>query len=140
VARRTRTTPTKTPSQPLPPYRVQLLDYALDNFKQLDGSVRQPVAKQLRKLETSPELGTPCENAAGIDLTGWLKLYLKTAGLRIIYAIIREATTATPATVDEQGLVDVLAIGPRDDLAAYRGAADELKRLGRHRSQRGGRQ
>jgi mRNA interferase RelE/StbE len=136
VARRTRATPTKTASQPLPPYRVQLLDYALDNFKRLDGSVRQPVAKQLRKLETSPELSTPCENAAGIDLTGWLKLYLKTAGLRIIYAIVREPTMSTPKTVEEQGIVDVLAIGPRDDLAAYRGAADELKRLGRHRSQR----
>jgi mRNA interferase RelE/StbE len=137
VARRTRATPSKTAPTQLPPYRVQLLDYALDNFKRLDGSVRLPVAKQLRKLETSPELGTPCENAAGIDLTGWFKLYLKTAGLRIIYTVVKEPATPTPAKAAEQGMVDVLAIGPRDDLAAYRGAADELKRLGRQRSQRG---
>jgi mRNA interferase RelE/StbE len=124
-------------SKVLPPYRVQLLDHAKQNFKDLDGSVRQPVAKQLRKPESSPQLGTPCENAGGIDLSGWLKLYLKTAGLRVIYAIIREPTAREPQTTDEQGLVDVLAIGPRSDLSAYREAADELKRLGRHRSQRG---
>ena len=124
-------------SSVLPPYRVQLLDHAKANFTDLDGSVRQPVAKQLRKLETSPQLGTPCENAAGIDLSGWLKLYLKTAGLRVIYAIVRDPTVREPKTTDEQGLVDVLAIGPRSDLSAYRGAEDELKRLGRHRSQRG---
>ena len=124
-------------SKVLPPYRVQLLDHAKHNFKDLDGSVRQPVAKQLRKLETRPQLGTRCENAAGIDLSGWLKLYLKTAGLRVIYAIVREPTVWQPKTTEEQGLVDVLAIGPRSDLSAYRGAEDELKRLGRHRSQRG---
>ncbi|MHB1474758.1 MAG: type II toxin-antitoxin system RelE family toxin [Dermatophilaceae bacterium] len=124
-------------SKVLPPYHVQLLDHAKANFTDLDGSVRQPVAKQLRKLETSPQLGTPCENAAGIDLSGWLKLYLKTAGLRVIYAIVRDPTVREPKTTDEQGLVDVLAIGPRSDLSAYRGAEDELKRLGRHRSQRG---
>jgi mRNA interferase RelE/StbE len=126
---------TSTPKV-LPPYRVQLLDHAKASFKDLDGSVRQPVAKQLRKLETSPRLGTPCENAAGIDLSGWLKIYLKTAGLRVIYAIVREPTVRGPKTTDEQGLVDVLAIGPRSDLSAYRAAEDELKRLGRHRSQR----
>jgi hypothetical protein len=88
-------------------------------------------------LETSRRLGTPCANAAGIDLGGWLKLYLKTAGLRVIYAIVREPTDWEPKSTDEQGLVDVLAIGPRSDLSAYIGAEDELRRLGRHRSQRG---
>ena len=58
-------------SKVLPPYRVQFLDHAKHNFKDLDGSVRQPVAKQLRKLETSPQLGTRCENAAGIAADRW---------------------------------------------------------------------
>lgn len=123
-------------SKGLTTYRVQFLDNARQNFMDLDGSVRKPVAKQLRKLETSPQLGTPCENAAGIDLSGWLKLYLKAAGLRVIYAIVREPTVSEPKTTDEQGIVDVLAIGPRSDLSAYRLAEAELKRLGRHRSQR----
>ena len=110
----------------LPPYRVQLLNHAKANFKDLDGSVRQPVAKQLRKLETSPQLGSPCENAAGIDLSGWRKLYLKTAGLRVIYAIVREPTAREPKSTDEQCLVEVLAIGPRSDLSAYRRAGKSV--------------
>ncbi|HUW78324.1 MAG TPA: hypothetical protein VMV52_06195 [Candidatus Nanopelagicaceae bacterium] len=118
----------------MPRYRVQLLDFARQNLKELDGSTRKLVAKQLRKLEISPELGTPCENSAGIDLTGWLKVYLKSAGLRIIYQIVEKPSHKNSESPEIQGVVDVLAIGPRNDLAVYRNAAQELKRLGRHRS------
>jgi len=120
----------------MPRYRVQLLGFARENLKELDGSTRKLVAKQLRKLEINPELGTPCENSAGIDLTGWLKIYLKSAGLRIIYQIVEKPTRENPEKSEEQGLVDVLAIGPRNGLAVYQNAAQELKRLGRHRVHR----
>jgi mRNA interferase RelE/StbE len=118
----------------MPRYRVQLLDFARQDLKELDGSTRKLVVKQLRKLEISSELGTPCENSAGIGLTGWLKIYLKSAGLRIIYQIVKKPSRENSERPEDQGVVDVLAIGPRNDLAVYRNAAQELKRLGRHRS------
>ncbi len=118
----------------MPRYRVQLLDFARENLKELDGSTRKLVAKQLRKLEISPELGTPCKNSVGIDLTGWLKIYLKSTGLRIIYQIVKEPSRENSEKPEDQGIVHVLAIGPRNDLAVYQNAAQELKRLGRHRS------
>lgn len=37
---------------------------------------------------------------------------------------------------EDQGIVHVLAIGPRNDLAVYQNAAQEPKRLSRHRSPR----
>lgn len=118
----------------MPRYKVQLLAFARENLKELDGSTGKLVAKQLRKLEVSPELGTPCENSAGFDLTGWLKIYLKSTGLRIIYQIVMMPSRANSEKPEDQGVVDVLAIGPRHDLTVYRNAAHELRRLGRHRS------
>lgn len=90
-------------------YSVTLTADAADDFRRLDGSLKQPVAKQLKKLETSPLLGEHLGNKAGLDLTGYYKLYAAKKGIRIVYRII-----------EQEVIVEVVAIGKREDLAVYR--------------------
>lgn len=99
-------------------YSVVLTAGAAEDFRQLDGSLKEPVVKQLRKLETSPRLGEHLGNRAGLDLTGYYKLYAAKKSIRIVYRII-----------DQEILVEVVAIGRREDLADYQ---ETLKRL-KHR-------
>ena len=96
-------------------YRVTLTADAADDFRRLDGSLKQLVAKQLKKLETSPLLGEHLGNKAGLDLTGYYKLYAAKKSVRIVYRIIAEEV-----------IVEVVAIGKREDLAVYESA---LKRI-----------
>ena len=97
------------------PYKVILTTAAANDFRHLDGSLKKSVAKQLRKLETSPLLGEHLGNMAGLDLTGYYKLYAAKKGVRIVYRII-----------EQEVIVVVLAIGKREDLAVYK---TSLKRI-----------
>lgn len=90
-------------------YSVTLTADAADDFRRLDGSLKQPVAKQLKKLETSPLLGEHLGNKAGLDLTGYYKLYAAKKDIRIVYRII-----------EQEEIVEVVAIGKREELAVYR--------------------
>jgi len=72
------------------PYRVTLTADAADDFRRLDGSLKQPVANQLKKLATSPLLGEHLGNKAGLDLTGYYKLYVAKKSVRIVYRVIAE--------------------------------------------------
>lgn len=99
------------------PYKVILTAGAAEDFRRLDGSLKKPVATQLRKLETSPRLGEHLGNRAGLDLTGYYKLYAAKKAIRIVYRIL-----------DQEILVEVVAIGKREDLAVYRDALNRLKR------------
>lgn len=96
-------------------YRVRLTADAAEDFRRLDGSLKQPVAKQLKKLETSPLLGEHLGNKAGLDLTGYYKLYAAKKGVRIVYRII-----------EQEVIVEVMAIGKREELAVYQ---TSLKRV-----------
>jgi mRNA interferase RelE/StbE len=97
------------------PYRVTLTADAAADFRGLDGSLKQPVAKQLKKLETAPLLGEHLGNKAGLDLTGYYKLYAAKKAVRIVYRII-----------EQQIIVEVVAIGKRENLAVYQ---TTLKRI-----------
>ncbi len=88
---------------------------AADDFRRLDGSLKKPVAKQLKKLATAPLLGEHLGNTAGLDLTGYYKLYAAKKTVRIVYRIL-----------EQEVIVDVVAIGKREDLAVYQTA---LKRI-----------
>ena len=97
------------------PYKVTLTADAADDFRRLDGSLKKPVAKQLKKLETSPLLGEHLGNKAGLDLTGYYKLYAAKKGVRIVYRVI-----------EQDVIVEVAAIGKRENLAVYQ---TSLKRI-----------
>lgn len=96
-------------------YSVTLTAEAADDFRHLDGSLRISVAKQLRKLETSPLLGEHLGNRAGLNLTGYYKLYAAQKGIRIVYRII-----------EQKVIVEVVAIGKREDMSVYK---TSLKRI-----------
>lgn len=88
------------------PCKVTLTANAADDFRCLDGSLKQPVAKQLKKLETSPLLGEHPGNKADLNLTGYYKLYAAPKTVGIVYRII-----------EQKVVVAVVAIGKREDLA-----------------------
>jgi mRNA interferase RelE/StbE len=99
------------------PYKVVLTADATQDFRNLDKSVKDQVARQLKKLETSPELGEHLGRKGGLDLTGYYKLYAARKAIRIIYRI-----------VELEVLVEVVAIGKREDMAVYREAVRRLLR------------
>jgi len=93
------------------PYKVVLTAQATQDFRLLDGSVKEQVARQLRKLETAPLLGEHLGNRGGFDLTGYYKLYAARKAIRIVYRI-----------VEDEVIVEVVAIGKREDFEVYREA------------------
>ena len=99
------------------PYKVVLTADAAQDFRSLDKSVKDQVARQLKKLGTSPELGEHLGRKAGLDLTGYYKLYAARKAIRIIYRI-----------VELEVIVEVVAIGKREDMAVYREAVRRLLR------------
>lgn len=97
-------------------YSVVLTAAAAEDFRRLDGSLKEPVAKQLRKLETAPRLGEHLGNRADLDLTGYYKLYAAKKSIRIVYRIL-----------NQEILVEVVAIGKREDLAVYQETLERVK-------------
>jgi mRNA-degrading endonuclease RelE of RelBE toxin-antitoxin system len=97
-------------------FRVALERAAVEGLADLKPE-QQQIYKALKKLETSPELGEPLGRRGDINLTGCRKLVLANRRIRIIYRI-------------EDDFVRVVVIGKREDLAVYRLAQDELRRLG----------
>lgn len=93
------------------PYKVILTAQATQDFRILDGSVKEQVVRQLRKLETAPLLGEHLGNRGGLDLTGYYKLYAARKAIRIVYRI-----------VETEVIVEVVAIGKREDFEVYREA------------------
>jgi mRNA interferase RelE/StbE len=83
----------------------------------LDGSVKEPVARQLRKLETSPHLGEHLGKRGHLDLTGYYKLYAARKAIRIVYRII-----------EMEVIVEVIAIGKREDFEVYREAFKRIQK------------
>ena len=97
------------------PYKVVLTAEAANDFRGLDGSVKKQVAKQLKKLETSPHLGQPRGNRAGFDLSGYYKHYAANRAIRIVYRI-----------VEDEVIVEVVGIGRRADFEVYAEVARRL--------------
>jgi mRNA interferase RelE/StbE len=96
-------------------YKVRLIPEAAADFRALDGSVKKPVARQLKKLEEFPHLGQPLGNMRGFDLTGYYKLYAVRKSIRIVYRIVEDAV-----------IVEVIGIGRRADFEVYAEAARRL--------------
>lgn len=96
-------------------YKVILTKDAANDFRHLDGSVKQQVAKQLKKLERSPYLGDPLGNVRGFNLTGFYKIYAVKKSIRIVYRII-----------EKEIIVEIVGIGKRAEFEVY---AEIAKRL-----------
>jgi mRNA interferase RelE/StbE len=89
-------------------FEVRLTRESKKDFEGLDGSIKEVVLKKLIKLESNPFLGKPLGNKAGIDLTGYYKLYVSGKGIRIVYQVI-----------EQKLIISFISIGKREDLSAY---------------------
>lgn len=97
-------------------YNLKWKPEAAQEFNNLDKAIQQRAFAQFRKLTNSPEVGRPLGNKAGLDLTGYLKLYFFQKKYRIVYELDKKNNEVT-----------IFAIGKREDLKVYRNL---LKRLG----------
>ncbi|MEE8324902.1 MAG: type II toxin-antitoxin system RelE/ParE family toxin, partial [Candidatus Humimicrobiaceae bacterium] len=71
-------------------------------------NIKKQILKKLILLETNPFLGKPLGNRAGMDLSGYYKLYAYKKKIRIVYEIKNAAL-----------IIMVISIGKREDFAVY---------------------
>ena len=96
-------------------YKVLFHIEAKKELDNLDGSVKLLVLKQIKKLIKNPQLGEALGNKAGIDLSGYRKIYVNKKQIRIIYKIIEEKIE-----------VFVISINKRDKMKVYEISAKRL--------------
>lgn len=89
---------------------------AEQEFDQLDHSVKKHAFTQFKKLTSSPQLGLPLGKKAGLDLTGYRKLYFFKKKYRIIYKIN-----------EKNKQIVIFAVGKREDMKVYLELAKRLK-------------
>ncbi len=93
---------------------VRYLPEALEDLRKLDGSQRILIRKAIQKVcqnplpETEGGYGKLLGNKSNTNLSGFLKIKLRGAGLRIVYQLIR---------CDDSMLV--IVIGAREDDEVY---------------------
>ncbi len=90
-------------------YDLEVKEGVEKDLKQFTPHQKMLIYKKFKKLQTSPELGHPLGNKAGYDLSGCRKLYVDKKKIRIVYTII-----------EERIVVEVIAVGKREDMAVYR--------------------
>lgn len=76
-------------------WSVKYLPEAANDLKHLAGNQRILVAKAIEKVKTNPlslfegGYGKPLGNKNGANLSGFLKIKLRSLGIRIVYKIIK---------------------------------------------------
>lgn len=104
-------------------WKLVYLPEAAKDLKNLAGNQRLLVVKAINKVLQNPlpvsegGYGKPLGNKQGNDLSGFLKIKLKSAGIRIVYKLIRTETEML-----------IVVIGARAD--------DEVYEAARHRTQK----
>jgi len=96
-------------------YNILFHPEAGKEFNKLDGSIRKVVLKQIKKLKHSPGLGEKLGNKAGLDLTGYRKMYVYKKKIRIVYR-----------THEGKLLIFIVAVGKREDMDVYRSAFERI--------------
>ncbi len=94
-------------------YRLAFEDHARTEWDRLDGSVKEPLRRLLKKRLESPHV--PSAALRG-DLVNCYKIKLLKQGYRLIYQVI-----------DQQLIVLVISVGKRDKSAVYEAAMKRLQ-------------
>ncbi|MEA1967237.1 MAG: hypothetical protein U9N77_03340 [Thermodesulfobacteriota bacterium] len=84
-------------------------------ISELDNRQKLLVLKQIKKLSLIPGNGKKLGNQQGLDLTGYRKMYADRKKIRIVYKI-----------VEKKILVQIIAIGKRDNMKVYKKAANRI--------------
>ena len=106
-------------------WSLKYLPEAAKDLKSLAGNQRILVAKAIDKVLMNPlplqegGLGKPLGNKHEKDLSGFLKIKLKNAGIRIVYKVIRTKTE-----------MFVIVIGARADDEVYDTAQRRAEKYG----------
>lgn len=90
-------------------YRLKFIPAALDEWQQLDGSIKEPLRKALKKRLDNPHV--PSARLHG-DLNGCYKIKLLKIGYRLVYSV-----------EDDTLIVLVLSVNRREALIVYQDAA-----------------
>lgn len=104
-------------------WELAFLPEAAKDLKNLAGNQRIMVAKAIDKVLENPlpaqegGYGKPLGNKSGNDLTGFLKIKLKSAGIRVVYKLIRTETQML-----------VVVIGARADDEVYEMAGQRAQK------------
>lgn len=104
-------------------WKLEFLPEVEKDFRQLSGNQRILVRKAIKKVQTNPlpinegGYGKPLGNKSGTNLTGFLKIKLRGAGLRVVYKLIR--------TENEMLIV---VVGARADDEVYEAAEQRAKK------------
>jgi len=96
-------------------YKIVLKEEAENELESFSNREKILIFKQFKKISSSPELGQPLGSKAGYDLSGCRKMYVDKKRIRIVYTII-----------DEQIVIEIIAIGKRDELEVYKMAHERL--------------
>ncbi len=96
-------------------YDIVLKVEADEELSNLSNRERILVFKQFKKISSSPELGKLLGNKAGYDLSGCRKMYADKKRIRIVYTVL-----------DDQIVIEVIAIGKRDEMEVYKNASERL--------------
>lgn len=104
-------------------WTIEYLPEAEDDLRELDGNQRLPVIKMIRRVARNPlpqsegGCGKPLGNKNENDLTGLLKIKLKSSGIRVVYTIVRT-----------DGIMKIVVIGARADEEVYKNAGKRAKK------------
>jgi len=92
-------------------YRVEFKETALKEWGKLNSTVREEFAKKLKKLLPNPRV----EKNKLHSMKDCYKIKLKAAGYRLVYKVI-----------DDRVVIEVIAIGKRENSQVYNDAAKRL--------------
>jgi len=93
-------------------YRLLFLPSALKEWQDLDGSVKEPMRKLLRKRLNNPHVPG---GALHGELEGFYKIKLRKQGFRLVYGV-----------EDDVLIVVVMAVDKREDSAVYQSAVARI--------------
>ena len=102
---------------------IKYLPEAEKDLRELTKSQLIMVRKAMKKVQQNPlpqnegGYGKPLGNKNGINLGGFLKIKLRSEGIRIVYKVIRTETTML-----------IIVIGMREDEEAYEMAVKRKKK------------
>lgn len=99
-------------------YKLKWKSEAEKEFGKLDLSIQKLAFSQFKKLKNSPQLGKPLGNRAGLDLTGYRKLYFFKGKYRIVYRFD-----------EDRNIVTIFSVGKREGMEVYHKVIERLEMM-----------
>ncbi len=104
-------------------WEIKYLQDAKDDLKKLDGSQKPIVIKAIRKVAANPlpenegGYGKPLGHKNNINLTGLLKIKIKSLGIRVVYRLVKSPINK---------IMNIIVVSVREDMEVYKIAAKRI--------------